>query len=173
MLGWLGTNPESILAAPQVQAERPCQTGYSDWSVVQVFNEINCRKIRDEVNVFAGIWRSRTFLYIIGITVALQVRSLFPSSHETLDLRSPSIMVYLKFWVQQDNLVWCSDTALLSPHILTAAAAHHADSDQELLPCEDAVRGTMGVCSRHRGWQHASGLVLKGSFQDCWPTCAR
>jgi len=39
----------------------------------QVFNEFNARKIQDELNVFAGIWQSRTFLYISVITVAFQV----------------------------------------------------------------------------------------------------
>ena len=39
----------------------------------QVFNEFNARKIQDELNVFEGIWQSRTFLYIEIITVALQV----------------------------------------------------------------------------------------------------
>ncbi|KAK9840937.1 hypothetical protein WJX81_001285 [Elliptochloris bilobata] len=38
-----------------------------------VFNEFNARKIQDELNVFAGVWQSRTFLYIEVITVAFQV----------------------------------------------------------------------------------------------------
>ena len=83
--------------------------------MVQVFNEINCRKIRDEVNVFAGIWRSRTFLYIIGITVALQVRSLFSSSptytltlHHLSSSKSRCSRTMFK-------VVWCSGTSLLSP----------------------------------------------------------
>lgn len=40
----------------------------------QVFNEFNARKIQDELNVFEGLWQSRTFLYIEVITVAFQVR---------------------------------------------------------------------------------------------------
>lgn len=48
-----------------------------------MFNEFNARKIQDELNVFAGIWQSRTFLYILVITVAFQVgtRSTHFSSH--------------------------------------------------------------------------------------------
>lgn len=40
----------------------------------QIFNEFNARKIQDELNVFEGLWQSRTFLYIEIITVAFQVR---------------------------------------------------------------------------------------------------
>ena len=41
--------------------------------VAQVFNEFNARKIQDELNVFSGLWQSRTFLYIMVITVGFQV----------------------------------------------------------------------------------------------------
>lgn len=40
---------------------------------LQVFNEVNSRKLKDEINVFAGLWRSTTFIYILLITVSLQV----------------------------------------------------------------------------------------------------
>ena len=42
---------------------------------LQVFNEINSRKLKDELNIFAGLWHSRTFVYIIIVTIGLQVRS--------------------------------------------------------------------------------------------------
>lgn len=38
-----------------------------------MFSEINSRKLKDEFNVFSGLWRSKTFVYIIIITIGLQV----------------------------------------------------------------------------------------------------
>lgn len=41
---------------------------------MQVFNEINSRKLGDStLNVFAGITKSRAFMYVIAITVTLQI----------------------------------------------------------------------------------------------------
>ena len=48
-------------------------------SRLQVFNEINSRKLKDELNIFAGLWRSRTFVYIIIVTIGLQVGPSCPS----------------------------------------------------------------------------------------------
>lgn len=42
-------------------------------SVVQIFNMLNSRKIKHEYNIFAGLWRSRAFLYIFTIIIALQI----------------------------------------------------------------------------------------------------
>ena len=39
----------------------------------QIFNEINARRINDEVNMFAGLHRSPIFIGVILVTVALQV----------------------------------------------------------------------------------------------------
>ena len=43
---------------------------------LQIFNQINSRKIRDEYNPFAGLLSSATFLYILVIEVVLQVPCL-------------------------------------------------------------------------------------------------
>ena len=41
---------------------------------MQVFNEINSRKLGDStLNVFTGITKSRAFMYVIAITVTLQI----------------------------------------------------------------------------------------------------
>lgn len=39
----------------------------------QLFNQINSRKINDELNVFKGIFRAPMFLYIYAIEIILQV----------------------------------------------------------------------------------------------------
>jgi P-type Ca2+ transporter type 2C len=38
---------------------------------MQVFNQINARKIDDELNVFAGLWKSKAFMYILVCTLRL------------------------------------------------------------------------------------------------------
>lgn len=40
---------------------------------MQLFNEINSRKILDEYNIFAGIHHSPIFLCVLGLTAVLQV----------------------------------------------------------------------------------------------------
>lgn len=40
---------------------------------MQIFNQINARKIRDEYNVFDGLWTSKGFLYILAVEIILQV----------------------------------------------------------------------------------------------------
>ena len=41
---------------------------------MQVFNEINSRKLGDStLNVFTGITKSRAFMYVIAVTVTLQI----------------------------------------------------------------------------------------------------
>ena len=39
----------------------------------QLFNEINCRKIHDELNVFAGITQNHVFLYVAVFQIVCQV----------------------------------------------------------------------------------------------------
>lgn len=41
--------------------------------LLQVANEVNARRINDEVNIFQGIRHSPIFLAVIVITLALQV----------------------------------------------------------------------------------------------------
>ncbi|KAG7398751.1 hypothetical protein PHYBOEH_010494 [Phytophthora boehmeriae] len=38
----------------------------------QLFNELNCRKIHDETNIFTGITKNRVFLYVCILQVAMQ-----------------------------------------------------------------------------------------------------
>ncbi|KAL8009497.1 putative P-type ATPase, HAD-like superfamily [Plasmopara halstedii] len=38
----------------------------------QLFNELNCRKIHDELNIFAGITKNRVFLYVCLLQIVLQ-----------------------------------------------------------------------------------------------------
>ena len=42
---------------------------------MQIFNQINARKIKDEYNPFSGLVGGAAFLYILLIEVILQVRS--------------------------------------------------------------------------------------------------
>ena len=48
-------------------------------ALLQIFNQINARKIRDEYNVFDGLWASKGFLYILAIEIILQVRFIKPT----------------------------------------------------------------------------------------------
>jgi len=41
---------------------------------MQILNEVNARRIKDELNVFEGIHRSPIFLAVLAITAGLQVR---------------------------------------------------------------------------------------------------
>ncbi|KAG6620038.1 Calcium-translocating P-type ATPase, PMCA-type [Phytophthora cinnamomi] len=38
----------------------------------QLFNELNCRKIHDEINIFTGITKNRVFLYVCVLQVVMQ-----------------------------------------------------------------------------------------------------
>lgn len=40
---------------------------------LQIFNMLNARKIKHEFNIFAGLWKSRAFLYVFTIIVSLQI----------------------------------------------------------------------------------------------------
>ncbi|GAB9468777.1 Calcium-translocating p-type atpase, pmca-type [Globisporangium polare] len=40
---------------------------------MQLFNELNARKIHDEINIFKGITRNRVFLYVCVLQVVMQV----------------------------------------------------------------------------------------------------
>jgi magnesium-transporting ATPase (P-type) len=44
-----------------------------DAGVAVQFNEINSRKLGDQLNIFDGIWRNPVFLSVIAITLAFQV----------------------------------------------------------------------------------------------------
>nr|CCA14985.1 plasma membrane calcium ATPase putative [Albugo laibachii Nc14] len=40
---------------------------------MQLFNELNCRKIHDEVNIFDGITKNRFFIYLAVLQVVMQI----------------------------------------------------------------------------------------------------
>ena len=42
---------------------------------MQMFNQINARKVEDEYNVFQGLHKSRIFIYIWVFVVAVQARN--------------------------------------------------------------------------------------------------
>ena len=42
---------------------------------MQIFNQINSRKIKDEYNPFSGLVGGAAFLYILLIEIILQVKS--------------------------------------------------------------------------------------------------
>ena len=39
----------------------------------QLFNEINARKVHNEVNVFAGFFNNSIFLGVLGVTAVFQI----------------------------------------------------------------------------------------------------
>ena len=60
---------------------------------MQVFNEINSRKLGDSsLNVFKGITKSRAFMYVIIITVTMQIIIV------STPLATVSITVRQNFW---------------------------------------------------------------------------
>ncbi len=50
---------------------------------MQIFNQFNARKIKDEYNIFGGILQSRMFIYVAVIILAFQVhfRAYLETSH--------------------------------------------------------------------------------------------
>jgi Ca2+-transporting ATPase len=49
---------------------------------MQLFNELNARKINDELNIFSRIWRSPVFFWVMGITILCQLVIMFtPVQH--------------------------------------------------------------------------------------------
>lgn len=45
---------------------------------VQIFNQFNARKIKDEYNILGGIWQSKMFIYVFVIILAFQVTHSTP-----------------------------------------------------------------------------------------------
>jgi Ca2+ transporting ATPase len=40
---------------------------------MQIFNQLNARKLDGEINIFSGIFRNPLFIYIVLFTVAMQI----------------------------------------------------------------------------------------------------
>ena len=54
-------------------ALRPHGQSHISGFVSQIFNEINSRKIGDEYNIFEGLFTSKIFMGVLGITTILQI----------------------------------------------------------------------------------------------------
>ncbi len=64
-------------------------------AALQIFNELNARKILDEYNVFQGLHKSRVFFYVIAITIIAQARRPSHTGLTVLTWPFPSIRVQL------------------------------------------------------------------------------
>ncbi|KAK9865493.1 hypothetical protein WJX84_011923 [Apatococcus fuscideae] len=53
--------------------EKPNSLVFNVFIFLQLFNELNARKIQDELNMFAGLVKSHVFLYVFVIVVGLQI----------------------------------------------------------------------------------------------------
>ena len=60
---------------------------------MQIFNQINARKIKDEYNPFGGLGRGAAFVYILLIEVVLQVRPI--CSAKPTVFSTQSVYVYV------------------------------------------------------------------------------
>lgn len=52
--------------------------------VVQLFNELNARKIQDELNMFSGLLKSHVFMYVFAVVIGLQVTFPYPAMGKAL-----------------------------------------------------------------------------------------
>ncbi|KAK9867201.1 hypothetical protein WJX84_002696, partial [Apatococcus fuscideae] len=53
--------------------EKPNSLVFNVFIFLQLFNELNSRKIQDELNVFSGLLKSHVFLYVFIIVVGFQI----------------------------------------------------------------------------------------------------
>lgn len=65
---------------------------------VQLFNQINARKINDEMNVFSGIIHSHLFIYIWLAEAGLQVQGTSSLHLPALDYHEWRICCSGQFW---------------------------------------------------------------------------
>ena len=68
-----------IAARCQARQKQAVGIGAACWGaecillwLLQVFNQFNARKIRDEYNVFSGLWKSRMFIYVMVLILGFQ-----------------------------------------------------------------------------------------------------
>ncbi len=102
---------------------------------MQVFNEINSRKLGDSsLNVFKGITKSRAFMYVIIITVTLQIIIV------STPLATVFITVRQNFWewlfallVGAGGLGVSAMTKLITQHMQNSSSGgglqHHEELD--------------------------------------------
>jgi hypothetical protein len=72
---------QSSALAGMTPAVAACCASYADQSTylplrvcLQLLNEVNARRINDELNVFEGIHKSPIFIGVLLVTAGLQVR---------------------------------------------------------------------------------------------------
>ena len=52
--------------------------------LLQIFNQFNARKIRDEYNVFSGLWSSKMFIYVLVLILGFQASASSARLYSTL-----------------------------------------------------------------------------------------
>ena len=105
-----------------------------------MFNEINARKLGDsKLNVFAGITKSRAFMYVIVITATLQIIIV------STPLATVFVTVRQNFWewmfalaVGAGGLVVSAVTKLVTQHMHSGNRGDATRHQEELLPLSHA-----------------------------------
>jgi len=65
--------PQSLQLQPDIGPSRHMTIVFNAFVLMQVFNMINARKIKDEINVCKGIFRNSMFVIIFFIILVLQI----------------------------------------------------------------------------------------------------
>lgn len=108
---------------------------------MQVFNEINSRKLGDSsLNVFKGITKSRAFVYVIIITVTMQIIIV------STPLATVSITVRQKFWewlfallVGAGGLGVSAMTKLITQHMQNSSSGVDHQQHEELVAMRNSI----------------------------------
>jgi len=108
---------------------------------MQVFNEINSRKLGDSsLNVFKGITKSRAFMYVISITVTLQIIIV------STPLATVFITMRQNFWewlfallVGAGGLGVSAMTKLITHHMQISSSGGGHQHHEELLIMHNSV----------------------------------
>ena len=114
---------------------------------VQMFNQINARKVEDEYNVFQGLHKSRIFIYIWVFVVAVQARLAL--------VMTLGVATLLRVWLLQRT---CQTTHHVRAGGLHARLARDIQSTA-------AELDRMGGCNCHWCRLPAPGPGDKAHFQ--------
>ena len=117
------------------------ESGLTLCPAMQVFNEINSRKLGDSsLNVFKGITKSRAFMYVIIITVTLQIIIV------STPLATVFITVRQNFWewvfallVGAGGLGVSAMTKLITQHMQINSSGGGHQHHEELLIMQNSV----------------------------------
>ncbi|KAL3147298.1 hypothetical protein ABBQ32_002786 [Trebouxia sp. C0010 RCD-2024] len=109
---------------------------FNTFIFLQVFNEINSRKLGDcTLNVFTGITKSRAFMYVIAITVTLQIIIV------STPLATVFVTVRQNFWewtfalaVGAGGLGVSALTKLVTQHMHKSPQGSNSHHQDEMLP---------------------------------------